>query len=186
MAKPTLIENGTDQFRWSICPIIDGKNPNFRILHKLRISDAQITSTTTGMVCYSNLERVSYSQVSVVKELRVIRDSYGFTQQDIDSELSNARKIKLNKYPNVIDVLSVSSDVFWNGRLTNFIQMEQCRIDLYKFISSHKQENTTIELRQYYDIIASIYGSLAHLHKIGLIHRDIKAANSTCGLNESD
>ena len=138
------------------------------------------------MVCRSGLKCVAYSQVYLVKELRVPYDLHEFTQKDVDSELSNARKVKLNKHPNVVDVLSVSSDILWNGRLTNLIQMEQCQTDLYRFISRHKQENTTIELRKYYNIIADIFGGLTHLHKIGLIHRDIKAANSASIVYESN
>lgn len=111
------------------------------------------------------------------------RGPYALTQEDIDEEIRNARRVKSFDHPNIVHVLSVSTDVQWrmtqHMKKANFIQMERCQIDLQSYILDLKTESATITIQQYFNILIDILSGLNYLHSKHLIHRDIKAANST-------
>ena len=114
------------------------------------------------------------------------RGSDNITQEDIQCELDNARRIQALRHRNIIEIISVSGNVAWrdlDGRKANFIQMELCEYDLESFISKlkneNKAENKTITLREYFAILVDVISGIEHLHRNHLIHRDIKAGNST-------
>jgi serine/threonine protein kinase len=100
------------------------------------------------------------------------------SQEDIDCELRNARKIKSWKHPNIVKVLSITTDDVWDGHLANFIQMEKCQINLSEKVMWLKRDKTTIEVGEYFNILTDVLEGLKFLHGKGIIHRDIKEKNS--------
>jgi serine/threonine protein kinase len=120
--------------------------------------------------------------VTACKVLRLSRGSNNITADDIECELENARRIQELRHRNIVEVLSVSGDVAWrdwDGRKANFIQMELCQYDLETYIARLRHDHKTITLREYYSILLDVISGIDHLHRSYLIHRDIKAGNST-------
>jgi len=106
------------------------------------------------------------------------------SQRAIDYELRNARKIKGWKHPNIVEILSVCADGAWrDGLLANFVQMECCQTDLRLMILDLHRANAKIELGEYYKILSDSLKGIEFLHANKIIHRDIKAANSTSHLD---
>jgi serine/threonine protein kinase len=100
------------------------------------------------------------------------------SQEEIECELRNARKVKSWNHPNIVNVLSITTDDVWEGHLANFIQMEKCQINLRDMVMGLKREKTTIDVREYFTIITDVLEGLKFLHGKGIIHRDIKERNS--------
>jgi serine/threonine protein kinase len=122
-------------------------------------------------------------KVSVVKVLSLHSPVSNITTQEIAEEVQNAKKIKSMKHANIVDIFSISEDVQWRyGRIVSFIQMEKCQLDLQAYIISLKRDETQIVLSQYVNIMIDIFGGLTFLHQHNLVHRDIKATNSTISI----
>jgi serine/threonine protein kinase len=112
-----------------------------------------------------------------------------FGQIDVENEIRVIDKLsKAGPHRNIVEVLR-HGDLEY-GRLTYYIDMELCDINLRTFID----ENWTIELQekmpyftidlpprlkiaQLWSIMEDIASGVAFLHQLGEVHRDIKPEN---------
>jgi serine/threonine protein kinase len=117
-------------------------------------------------------------QISACKVMRITRGPNAVSQDEIETELQNARKLKALRHRNIVSVLSFAADAPWRGTTASLIEMEKCKTDLDSYIRKLNLDCSQIRWRQYFDIMLDILSGVNFLHENHLIHRDIKAANS--------